>query len=259
MKKHIQTIALPIAGIGILIAIWTIAVTEFAVPDYILPKPLAVLSALRVGYIDGEFYPHFLFTLRSTLIGYMVGCTAAIALGALLSESRLFEQMFFPCFVALQSMPKVALAPLIIVWFGFGLSSKIVTVSLMCFFPIFINTIVGMRQANPALINMMRAFSSSRWLIFRRVKIWAAITHIFAGLQIAVVLSLIGAVVSEFIASTRGLGWLIQTASANFNTAQMFAALASLVAIGLTGTFIIRALHRRVVFWERAQPMTLSE
>ncbi|HEY0218959.1 MAG TPA: ABC transporter permease [Afipia sp.] len=218
-------------------------------PDYILPRPLAVLASLKVGYLDGEFWPHFVFTLSSTLTGYLLGCSVAIIVGAMLAESPTFEKCFYPFIVALQSMPKVALAPLIIVWFGYGLASKVATVALMCFFPVFVNTLAGIRSADPTLINMMKAFSASSWMIFQRVKLFAAAGHIFAGLQISVVMSLIGAVVAEFVASTKGIGWLIQSSMTNFNTAQMFAALFSLVFIGLTGTRIIQMVQSRVVFW----------
>jgi NitT/TauT family transport system permease protein len=155
-------------------------------------------------------------------------------------------------------MPKVALAPLIIVWFGYGFASKLVMVALICFFPLFVNTVVGIRQTNPALVNMMKAFSAPSWYIFVRVKLFAAAGHIFAGLQISIVLSLIGAVVAEFVASSEGLGWLIQASLANFNTAQMFAALLSLVFIGVVGTRVIQSLHSRLIFWDRSPSRTTA-
>ncbi len=153
--------------------------------------------------------------------------------------------------IALQSTPKVAVAPLIMIWCGYGLASKIVMVATMCFFPLFVNTISGIRQTDPAMLNMMRAFSSPNWLTFYRVKMFAAAGHIFAGLQISIVFALIGAVVGEFVASSSGLGWLVQSAMANFNTPLMFASIISLIVLGLVGTSIIRFIHRRVIFWDR--------
>jgi NitT/TauT family transport system permease protein len=258
MKGRVTTILYPAITFVLLITAWSGSIRFFHVPDYILPKPMAVLDAIKVGYIDGEFWPHFFFTLQSTAIGYAVGCVAAIVAGAALAESRVFEKCFYPYIIALQSMPKAALAPLIIVWCGYGLMSKIVMVALMCFFPLFVNTVVGIRQTDPTLINMMRAFSAPQWLIFFRVKLCAAAGHIFAGLQISIVLSLIGAVVAEFVASTKGIGWLIQASLANLNTAQMFAALLSLVVIGLVGTHLIQVIHRRIVFWDHAGPTTIA-
>ncbi len=239
-----------------LVALWHFSIDLFAIPDYLLPRPSSVISHLKTGYIDGSFWPHFAFTLQSTATGYLLGCVSAILVGAALAESRTFEKCFYPFIVALQSMPKVALAPLIIVWFGYGAASKVMMVALMCFFPLFVNTVVGIRQTDRQLVSMMRSFSAPASLVFFRVKLYAAAGHIFAGLQISIVLALIGAVVAEFVASSKGIGWLIQSALANFNTAPMFAALLSLVAIGLVGTQVIQFLHRRVVFWEQAAPMT---
>ncbi|MBI5113102.1 MAG: ABC transporter permease [Rhodovulum sp.] len=258
MTDKFTAVLYPLLTFVVLVAVWKLSIVVFDVPDYILPEPLAVLRSLEAGYLGGEFWPHFLFTLRSTVTGYVLGCVLAIVIGTLLAESRLFEKCFYPYIVAMQSMPKVALAPLIVVWFGYGVLSKVVMVALMCFFPLFVNTVVGIRQADPALLNMMRAFSAPSWLIFYRVKLFAAAGHIFAGLQISIVLSLIGAVVAEFVASSSGIGWLIQSSLANFNTAQMFAALFSLVFIGLVGTKLVQFFHRRLVFWDKAGPNTIA-
>ncbi len=249
-----RDVVYPMITLAVGIAAWSFAIPFFAVPNYILPTPSAVLSAMYDGYVGGSYWPHVLFTVQNTLVGYAVGCSLAVVFGALLAESRTFERFVYPYIIALQSMPKVALAPLIIVWFGFGNLSKVIMVALICFFPLFINTSVGIRQTPPALIAMMRVFSASRLEIFLKVKLRAALGHIFAGLQIGIVLGLIGAVVAEFVASTRGLGYLVATSQANFDVATMFAALAGLVAIGLLGTQAVRAIHGRVIFWETRLP-----
>jgi NitT/TauT family transport system permease protein len=252
-KQRAADVVYPLITLLVGLAIWSSAIKVFSVPNYILPTPTAVLAAMKVGYVDGAFWPHLLFTLRNIVIGYMCGCLVAIVMGTLLAESRNFERFVYPYVIALQSMPKVALAPLIIVWFGFDNLSKIIMVALICFFPLFINTSVGIKQTPPHLVNMMRVFSASRIEIFFKVKLRAALGHIFAGLQIGVVLGLIGEVVAEFVASTQGLGYLISAAQANFDVATMFAALAGLVAIGISGTQLIRLIHRKVVFWDQKQ------
>lgn len=246
-----RTILYPTITAGLLLGLWMLGVEYFEVPNYILPSPGAVLEALRIGYLNGQYWPHFAFTLQNTVIGYAVGCGLGVLLGALLAESRTFELFVYPYIIALQSTPKVAIAPLILVWFGFGMASKVVMVALISFFPMFINTVVGIRQTDGAMLDLMRAYSASRGLQFLHVKLPAASSHIFAGLQISVVLALIGAVVAEFVSSTRGLGYLIQSASLNVDIATMFASLLSLIFIGISGTQAIRWLHRRVVFWER--------
>lgn len=253
----LRTAGLPAITFVVVVAGWSLASHVFLVPNYVLPKPEDVVLALRRGYIDGLFWPHFAFTLTSLGLGSLVGCSAAFVLASLFAESKTIERLFQPYVVALQSMPKVALAPLIIVWFGFGIESKIVMVALICFFPVFINTVVGLKAANPGLIDLMRAFSASRWAIFLRIKVPSAAGHVFAGLQIAVVLGLIGAVVAEFVSSTRGLGHLINAAAVNLDTHVMFAALLSLAALGVAGSHVVRLLQRKLVFWEAVRSETI--
>ena len=251
-----RKIADPLLTLALLIAAWTLVIRWFSIPNYILPSPGAVLKALKVGYVDGLYWPHFFATVQATVSGYLLGCGLAFVLGAIAADSRTFERYVYPYVVALQSTPKVALAPLIIVWFGFGLASKVVIVALICFFPLFINTIVGIRQTDPNLIDLLRVFSASRLHVFVHVKLPAAAGHIFAGLEISVVLSLIGAVVSEFVASQRGLGNLIQASSQNLDVAAMVAVLLTLGLIGVAGSLLVRRLHDRFVFWERRADVT---
>ncbi len=232
------------------LVLWDLSVRFFQVPAYLVPAPLSVGNALIDGLIKGTFYPHIAATLYAVVVGYLLGCFLAIVIGALLAEIPIIERALMPYIVALQSMPKVALAPLIIVWFGFGMSSKIVLVALICFFPVFINTLVGIRSVNPDIVNLYRAFSASRWNILLNVKLPAAASSIFAGLQISVAMALIGAVVGEFIASKAGLGNLLQASSMTMDVATMFAVVIVLAAIGVAGNEILQYLHRKVVFWE---------
>jgi len=252
MHDRLKTVLYPLGTLVVVVAIWLVAIRVFKIPNFILPTPDSVVQSLYHGYVKGLFWTHFFFTLQSMLFGYLLGCSLAFLLGCLFAESRTVERMLYPFVVALQSMPKVALAPLIIVWFGFGLESKVVMVALVCFFPMFINTAMGLKQTNVALLDLMNAFSASRWQILTRIKIPSAAGHIFAGLQIAIVLSLIGAVVAEFVSSTRGLGYLINAAAVNLETHTMFAALLSLAVLGILGSQVIRLLHAKVVFWDKA-------
>jgi len=251
MHERVKSVIYPLCAFVVLVLAWDAAIRLLKVPNFILPAPADVLTALKKGYIDGLFWQHFFFTSQSMLAGYVMGCSAAFALGCLFAESRAVERTLLPFVVALQSMPKVALAPLIIVWFGFGIESKIVMVALVCFFPMFINTVVGLKQTSPALLDLMAAFSASRWNVLLRIKIPSAAGHIFAGLQIAIVLGLIGAVVAEFVSSTKGLGHLINAAAVNLETNVMFAALISLAALGVGGSQLMRFLHAKIVFWDK--------
>ena len=135
-----KTVVYPLITLTLIMAAWYFGRIWFDVPSYVLPAPEAVWVSLKRAYVDGVFYPHIAFTLQSTVLGYLAGCSIAIVLGALLAESRGFERFVYPFVIALQSMPKVALAPLLIVWFGFGLLPKVIMVALICFFPLFIKT-----------------------------------------------------------------------------------------------------------------------
>jgi NitT/TauT family transport system permease protein len=146
-------------------------------------------------------------------------------------------------------MPTVAIAPLIVVYLGVGLASKVATVALLCFFPVFVNTVAGFHTTDRRLIDLYRASSSSRVRLLWDVKLPSAIDHIMASLQVAVVLAFVGCVVSEFVASTAGLGHVIKTFATDLNVAVMFAAIISLGAIGAITGFVVTHVHRRVVFW----------
>ncbi|WP_029006170.1 ABC transporter permease [Azorhizobium doebereinerae] len=243
----------PLITLAIVVALWAFFTRPGGLPSYLLPPPGAVFSALYAGLADGSYWPHIRFTLLSTLSGYIIGSAAAVVVGILIAESETFEKFVYPLIVAVQSMPKVALAPLILVWFGFGITSKIVLVALICFFPLLVNTIVGIRRADPELVEMCRSFNRSRAFIFLNVKLPSAASSIFAGLQIGIVLALIGAVVGEFIASEQGLGYLIGSATVNMSVSTMFAGVLILSAMGMAGSSLMRFIHRRVVFWEGAR------
>ena len=262
MKDRLLAIVLPLTAVVLLLLVWDRAVVWLQVPTYLLPRPADVGTALWAGYVtERTYWKHLVTTLYEVVVGYGIGCTIALIAGAIVAESRWIERTLMPIVVAIQSIPKVALAPLLIVWFGFGVSSKMVLVALICFFPVFINSFYGFRSANPDLLRLYKAFGSSRLHVFRQVKLPSAAGSIFAGLQIGVVLALIGAVVGEFVSSKEGLGYLIQSSTLAFDVATMFASVVSLSIIGITASSLVRWVQARVVFWERreAAGATLSE
>lgn len=249
MRNRLASIGLPLITLVLLLFFWDASVRWLGMPSYLLPPPMDVFGALWQGYATGLLWPHLWATTLATIGGFALGCTIAVIVGGLVAEFRLLERMVYPYVVALQSMPKVALAPLLIVWFGFGLMSKVVLVALICFFPMFVNVVTGLRSAPTELVDLYTAFSASRLQIFKDIKFPAALPSIFAGLQIALVLSLLGAVVGEFVASQKGLGSLIQAASLNFDVPTMFACILTLALMGATATMLVGRLQRRLLFW----------
>lgn len=228
---------------------WDAAVTWLEVPAFVMPRPGVVAGALWQGWIEGTLHDHALYTLAGTLGGFVVGVAAAIAAGALVAEIRPVALAVYPLVIAIQSMPTVAIAPLIVVYLGVGLPSKIFTVALLCFFPVFVNTIVGLRAADPQLVDLYRAHQAGRLRIFAEVKLPGAVDHVMAGVQVAIVLAFVGCVVSEFVAATHGLGFIIRAFASELNVSVMFAAIISLGVIGALAGGLVRLVHRRLVFW----------
>ncbi len=233
-----------------LLAIWEGAVWALAIPPYLLPAPSKVFMGLVRGFASGLYFEHIGITVTETLAGFVLGCTLGFLLGAAVALSRRFEYFLYPIIVMFQAMPKVALAPLIIVWFGLGIGSKVVNAGLVCFFPLMINTIVGLRSADEDRVSLMRSLAASPLQVFWMLRLPGALPTIFAGLEIAMIFSLIGAIVAEFVGSESGLGMLIQSMNFSMDVAGQFSVLLILSAIGLVLNACVAAVRRRVIFWD---------
>ncbi len=181
--------------------------------------------------------------------GFLVGSTGGLILGFVIALSPPMERIFYPYVVAFQTVPKVAIAPIIVIWFGYGVTSKVVITATIAFFPLLANTIMGLRAAPQDQVEMMVSYTASRWQVFRMVRLLQALPYIFVGLDVAIVLSVIGAIVGEFVGAKAGLGYLILQKNFNFDMAGTFAILIilSLIGVGLHG--LIGIAQRRIVFW----------
>ena len=228
---------------------WIGAVAYFDVPSYVLPTPGEILSALADSWMNPTFWYHAWFTVQGAMIGCLAGAVLAVLCAVVVSEIRVAKLAFYPLVIAIQSMPTIALAPLIIIYLGVGLASKIVTVGLLCFFPVFVNTVAGLETVDPRLVDLYRSASATRLRLFWDVKLPGALDHIMAGFQVATVLAFVGCVVSEFIASKAGLGYLIKAFANDLNVAIMFAAVITLAFLGALTGFLVTRLQRRLVFW----------
>lgn len=245
-----------IAGIGliVLIGLWVFAVRFMHVPSYILPAPEAVLRALWAGLAINPASPQGYYlplwsTLSNAAAGFAIGTGLGLVLGSLMAESRTVEKLLMPYAFALQSLPKVAIAPLIVIWFGFGDGSKVAIAALLAFFPVLINSFTGLRSTEPERIDLMRSLSATRFETYRIVKLPNAAPFIFAGLDMAVVYSLLGAIVAEFLGAQQGMGVLITQAQAISDVAGVFAALVILGVLGIVLHTSVRRLESRVVHW----------
>jgi NitT/TauT family transport system permease protein len=236
--------------IAALLAAWEGLVRLLDVPAYLLPTPSAIFKALVNGTTSGLYEEHVGVTVSETLMGFGVGCAGGLLLGTAVALSRRFDYFVYPIIVMFQAMPKVALAPLIIVWFGLGITSKVVNAGLVCFFPLMINTIVGLRSAEEDRVSLMRSLAASPLQIFWMLRVPNALPYIFAGLEIAMIFALIGAIVGEFVGAQAGLGMLIQSMNFSMDVAGQFSVLLILSVIGLILNSIVGLIRKRVLFWD---------
>jgi NitT/TauT family transport system permease protein len=228
---------------------WQSSIWIFDVSALIFPAPLDVLVATYRGIVSGELLTNLGITLFEIVAGFGLGAGAGFLLGVAIGQSALLEVVLYPYVVAFQTMPKVAIAPLFVVWFGFGSASKIIITATIVFFPVLANTIVGLRSAPADQIDLLNAFTATRWQIFRMVRLPQALPYVFAGLDVGIVLAVIGAIVGEFVGARAGLGFLILQRNFSMDTAGVFSVLIVLSLIGIGLHAIVKAVARKVIFW----------
>lgn len=232
-----------------LLAAWDLIVRLGQYPTFLLPGPREVWRRAVIALQDGSLLLHTWITLREVFGGLLLGLSVATILGYILAKSRLLERLLAPYLAASQAIPIVALAPLLVIWFGNGALSKVLVCALTLFFPVLINTIVGIRGVDAELVELMRSLRASRWQTFRFLELPASLPVLLGGLKIGVTLSVIGAVVSEFVGADRGLGFLVNLARGLFDTPLMFVALFTLMVIALVLYGLVSALETRLLHW----------
>lgn len=239
-------------GFVLLACVWEAAVYLFAIPDFILPAPSAIALSLYRGLASGVFVYNFLVTAFQTLVGFVIAAVIGTAIGAAVAQFSIVERVVYPWLVALQTLPKIALAPLIIIWAGYGISSKIIIVTLAAIFPVLVNTIMGLKSCDQGKLDLMRSLGAGRWETFRTVRLPNALPFIFAGLNVAIVLAILGSIVGEFVGSKAGLGNLILEANFQFDVARIFAVLVILGVFGVFLSHLMRMAQRHFLFWNKA-------
>lgn len=247
-KYGLELATIPL-GMLLVIALWASITIIGNYPTFILPDPLTVFGEIIEIAGTGLLWYHAQATLIEIMGGLALGLTTATVLGYLLAKSPLLERLAGPYIVASQSIPSIAIAPLLIIWFGSGKFSKVLICALVVFFPVLVNTIVGIRSVDEGLQTVMRALRASRWQTFTMLEIPAAMPVLLGGLKIGVTLSVIGAVVGEFVGADRGLGFLINLSKALFDTPLMFAALIVLASISLVLYLIVSGLENWLLAW----------
>jgi NitT/TauT family transport system permease protein len=239
--------------LALTIFVWYLIVWIGELQPFILPTPGLVMERFVSSLGNGSLVRHFLITLSEVVSGLSLGTVAATVMGYILAKSRRLEQILSPYIVASQSIPVVAIAPLLVIWFGSGLISKVLICALIVFFPILINTVVGVRAVPEDLYDLMRSLQATRWQTFIQLEVPAALPVLLGGLRIGATLAVIGAVVGEFVGSDRGLGFLINVGRGQYDIALVFVAVFSLVFMALVLYGLVVFFERRLLAWQQRQ------
>ena len=253
MRTRPEIVLAPLLLVVVVLA-WEYGVLWLDVPTYILPPPsriaFAMWQGLDAGIFDrGGYWLHAGVTVAEVLLGFFIGSGVGLVLGTVISQFRILEATLRVYLVAIQSLPKVALAPIIVMWFGFGLTSKVVIICLLTFFPLLITSMAGFKAVDAERLELMRALGARPWQIFWKVRFPSALPYIFAGLDMAAVLAVVGAVVGEFVGAQRGLGTLILSMNAQMDTAGTFSVFIILAIVGVVMYQAMRIIERRFLFW----------
>lgn len=240
-----------LAVLASIFAGWEIAVRAFAVKPVILPPPSAIFAALGADF--GWYLNHAWYTLIVTLGGFALAVVFGVLLAVLIVESRLLENTIYALIVGLNSVPKVAVAPLFVIWLGTGAEPKIAIGFLIAVFAIVIDTVLGLKSVPPDILDLAKSLRGGRLATLWRIRFPCALPSLFAGMKVAISLALVGAIVGEFVSSQRGLGYVILSAQGTFDTARVFAAIMVLGVMGMALFWLIALAERLVIPWHVSQ------
>lgn len=266
-RKRLRNLAVAASSlVGSLVVgfvLWEIAVIFFQMPSYVLPSPRAVLVALADGLAQSPtnragFWYHLEDTLEATFAGFVIGSALGLVLAAAMAEFRPIERLLFPYIAAIQSLPKVAIAPLYVIWFGYQIESKIAMAATLAMFPVLLNALQGFLSVDRDRLELMASLDASRWQAFWLVKLPASLPLIFAGLNLGIVYALLGALVAEFIGAQRGMGVMVMQLQSVNDTAGVFAVLVVLAVVGYLLIASMRFIQHQVVFWSSDSSSNIS-
>lgn len=230
---------------------WEVTVRISGLPKFILPSPMDVWTRLLRSLADGSLLFHTGYTLIEIILGLFFGVTFATIIGWLLAKSRSLERVLSPYLVASQAIPIVAIAPLLILWFGSGITSKVLICALIVFFPVLVNTIVGIRAVPATLYDLMHSIRATRWQILFKLELPASLPVLLGGLRIGATLSVIGAIVGELVDAKNGLGFLLKVGDFQYDTSMVFVAVFMLVSLALMLYSMVTLLEKRFLKWQK--------
>lgn len=231
------------------VLVWEVAVGIADTPQWMLPPPSAIIESFRTEY--RLLLQHTWVTLLEVVLGFGLALLAGLAVGIAIDASPILERAIYPLIIASQTVPMVTLAPLMLIWFGYGLTPKILITALIGFFPIAVNTVDGLKSTDREVLALLRSMGASRWMRFRIARVPAALPLIFSGARVAITFCVIGAVFGELVGASEGLGYLMQRAASQFQTARVFAAIVILALMGIGLFSLVTLVERLVLPWRR--------
>ena len=236
-------------AVVVMVIVWKLVIAVFDVSPFVLPQPEDVVGGIKDLVNSDGFWSDVRVTLIETLVGFGIALVLGLGLGIVLGRVVWLEQALRPVIVASQVVPKVALIPLFIIWFGFGITSKIIIVALLSFFPILLNVILGVRSVDTGQRDVMRSLNATRWQTFRRLEYPSTLPYILAGMEVGIVFAVVGAVVGEYLGGDQGLGYRIVTSLNNLEAETLFAVILVLTLFGFLLYLAVVALKRFLIPW----------
>lgn len=243
--------ASPFLTVFVVLLVWQWVSAREIISHILVPPPVDVFRAFAEAIADGTLPKHALVTLEEMLYGLIIGVGIGLIIGYAIAKAPLLENILSPVIVGFQSTPIVAYAPLLVIWFGSGLASKVVTTAVIVFFPMLVNTIVGIRSVSPNMRDLLRSLKAGRWQTFRHLEVPSALPVVLAGLKTSTTLAVIGAVVGEFVSQGSGLGFLVTSARNLYDTPLVVVAVLTMTAISLSLYGLVAYVEWRFLFWQR--------
>ncbi len=239
----------PLVFLLVIILVWEIACKVTGVSRVILPSPSRVASTMVKDW--PLIWPNLVVTMQEIILGFLVSLATGMILGILIVYSKFLERFIYPLVIASQVVPVFAIAPLLVIWFGFGLSPKIMIAALVTFFPICVNQVEGLRTVDPGIINLMKSYNATEWQIFRIVRFPASLPFLFAGIQVGITFSVIAAVIGEWVGAEKGIGAFMITANSMSRTDRVFDGIFVLAVLGITLFMITKAISKVLLPWQK--------
>jgi len=255
MKTAAGRSAARVLFLVLLVGLWEIFIRAAHIAKYVIPAPSEVWNRLYLGFQQGFLLEYTRVTAIEIVLGYLLGVILGFGIAVLIVQYFAVDFFLYPIIISINAVPKIAISPLLIIWVGTGLQSKVLIAALTAFFPLLVSVVTGLRLVEMSQVRLMRAAGASKWQVFRMVALPNALPTIFGGLQVAIVLSVIGAIVGEFVGASSGLGYYILFANARLDTASMFAGFVLLALIGTLLSQTVVRVGRKVVFWREVDKL----